>query len=471
MESIIPKTKIICTIGPTSETPETIRTLINSGMSVARLNFSHGTHPEHLEKIRIIRQLSSECGKHVAILQDLCGPKIRIGEIEGNGIRLIAGEKLILTSDQIPATGNRISISYPDLPREVKPKNRLLLSDGLIELVVEKTTLTEIFCRVIIGGILTSHKGINLLDGTIKAPAMTSKDKADLLFGIENNVDYVAVSFVRNAKDISNVKKVMHASKKYIPIIAKIEKHEAVSNIDEIIDAADALMVARGDLGVEIPLESVPNIQKMMIKRANSAGKPVIVATQMLRSMIDSPRPTRAEVTDVANAVLDGADAVMLSEETAIGQYPVAAVQVMSRIIVEAESVYPHEKYLEFRPGKSIPESVSHAACILAEHLDASAIVAPTRSGFTAMKLSRFRPRRELLALSPSIETVRRLALCWGCRPALMTESQDTDEMIDTVAQAALDTRYVSPGDIIIITSGHPLWVPGTTKMIRVKEL
>lgn len=230
-------------------------------------------------------------------------------------------------------------------------------------------------------------------------------------------------------------------------------------------------MVARGDLGVEIPLESVPNIQKMMIKRANSAGKPVIVATQMLRSMIDSPRPTRAEVTDVANAVLDGADAVMLSEETAIGQYPVAAVKVMSRIIAEAESVYPHEKYLEFKPGKSIPESVSHAACILAEHLDASAIVAPTRSGFTAMKLSRFRPRAELLALSPSIETVRRLALCWGCRPALMTESQDTDEMIDTVAQAALDTRYVSPGDIIIITSGHPLWVPGTTKMIRVKEL
>jgi pyruvate kinase len=337
--------------------------------------------------------------------------------------------------------------------------------------VVEKTTLTEIFCRVIVGGILTSHKGVNLPDGTIKAPVMTSKDKADLLFGIENDMDYVAVSFVRNAEDISNVKKVMQASQKHIPIIAKIEKHEAVDHIDEILNAADALMVARGDLGVEIPLESVPNIQKMMIKRANRAGKPVIVATQMLRSMIDSPRPTRAEATDVANAVLDGADAVMLSEETAIGKYPVEAVKIMSRIIEQTESTYPHEKYLEFMPGNSVPESVAHAACILAEHLNASAIVAPTQSGFTAMKLSRFRPRQDILALSPSLETVRRLALCWGCRPALITEVQDTDAMIDTVAQAALDTPFVSPGDIIIITSGHPLWVSGTTKMIRVKEL
>lgn len=466
-----PKTKIICTIGPSSGSPEIIRQLILAGMNVARLNFSHGTHAEHLKKIEIIRVISEELNKPVAILQDLCGPKIRVGNIREPGIRLEPGQQFILTSSIIDGDENRVSVSYPALPQEVKANDRILLADGMMELIVKHSTPTDIFCEVITGGILSSHKGINLPTGTIQADSLTEKDKDDLLFGLEHDVDFVALSFVRSAKDILNAKQIITSQGKDTPIIAKIEKHEAIDNIDAIIAESDGIMVARGDLGVEIPLENVPGIQKMLVKKACLAGKPVIIATQMLRSMVNSPRPTRAEATDVANAVLDGTDAVMLSEETANGDFPIEAVRFMVRIAESAEADFPHNRYLELVPAKDISESVSHASCVLADHLDAAAIVATTRSGFTAMQISRFRPRPKLIALSPEKRTIRRLSLYWGCIPGFVPVPGNTDEHIEQTVLSAIGTGMVSSGDLVVITTGHPLWAAGTTNMMRVKRL
>lgn len=467
----MPRTKIVCTIGPSSSSPEVIRELVKSGMDVARLNFSHGTHKEHEEKIRIIRAVSDQLGKPVAILQDLCGPKIRVGSVAEPGMHLKPGQTFILTSEQVMGSENRVSVSYPTLPSEVKKGDIILLADGMLELVVKKTNRTEIYCKVITGGVLTSHKGINLPSGTIKADALTPKDMEDLLFGLKNDVDYVGLSFVRRAEDILKLKDIIKREKKDTPVIAKIEKHEALDNIEEIMEASDGVMVARGDLGVEIPLEDVPNIQKMLVCKANVLGKPVIIATQMLRSMVDSPRPTRAEATDVANGVLDGADAVMLSEETAIGKYPVKAVRFMVRIAESAEKRYPHEKYLQLISKKGISESVAYASCILADNLDAAAIVATTRSGFTAKHISRFRPKPKIIALSPDKVTVRRLSLYWGCLPSFVPDSRDTDDLFEKTSRFALATGSVSKGDVIVITTGHPVWVAGTTNMMRVKRL
>lgn len=467
----ISMTKIVCTIGPASESPEIIRGLIRNGMSMARLNFSHGTRQEHKEKILIIRNASDELNQPVSILQDLAGPKIRVGHIPEPGVRLEAGQPFKLTSQSVEGTKERVSVTYPHLPDEVRKGDRILLADGVMELTVKEVTHAEITCEVIIGGVLTSHKGINLPTRTIRAPSLTDKDREDLLFGLENEVDYVALSFVRKAEDILKVKEIIQQRKRDTPVIAKIEKHEAIDNIDEIIEVSDGIMVARGDLGVEIPLEKVPNIQKMLIRKANILGKPVITATQMLRSMADSPRPTRAEATDVANAVLDGTDAVMLSEETATGAYPLKAVEFMDRIIESAENGFPHNKYLQFIPKKEVSSSVAHASCVLAEHLDASAIVSPTQSGQTARHISRFRPRRPIIALSPNRNTVFRLTLSWGCIPRLVAGPRDTDDMIENAARSALETGYVSKGDLVVITAGHPFWVTGTTNMVRVKRL
>jgi pyruvate kinase len=344
---MMPKTKIICTIGPTSSFPEVVRDLIKNGMSVARLNFSHGTHQEHLEKITLIRSISKELKIPVAILQDLCGPKIRVGKVSKPGVRLKPGQKFILTNETVEGSESRVSVSYQGLPLEVKAGDRILLADGLMELIVKETSRTEVVCEVVTGGVLTSYKGINLPTGTLMAGALTPKDREDLLFGLDHEVDYVALSFVRQAQDIAQVKKIIKNEKKNTPVIAKIEKHEALGNIDDIVDASDGIMVARGDLGVEIPLEQVPGIQKELVRKANAKGKPVIVATQMLRSMVDSPRPTRAEAADVANAILDGVDAVMLSEETATGEYPAHAVRFMARIAEDAEKNYFHQRFLK----------------------------------------------------------------------------------------------------------------------------
>lgn len=467
----MPKTKIICTIGPACDSPELIKKLIAEGMNVARLNFSHGTHDEHRDKIKTIRETSKEMGKHVAILQDLCGPKIRVGKVVDAGITLIPGEEFILSTDDFMGEGKRVSVSFKNLPSDVNEGDIILLADGMMELVVKETNSTEVKCKVITGGTLTSNKGINLPSGTISAPCLTEKDKDDLKLGLENDVDYIALSFVRNEADIKELRDIIEGAGKDIPIVAKIEKHEAIARMDEIVATTDAIMVARGDLGVEIPLEDVPGVQKELISKANAAGKPVIVATQMLRSMVDSPRPTRAEANDVANAVIDGADAVMLSEETASGTYPVKAVHYMSRIADSAEGNYPHEKYMTLDPASEIPESVAYASCVLADHLKASAIVASTRTGFTAKQISRYRPGCIIIALSPDEKVVRRLSLYWGMMPSLIADAKDTDEMIDQGAEAAQKTGLVSEGDRIVITAGHPVWVEGTTNMVKVKTI
>ncbi len=467
----MPKTKIVCTIGPACASGACIRNMIDNGMNVARLNFSHGSHADHLEKIELIRDISEAAGVPVAILQDLCGPKIRVGRIPEPGIMLENDAAFVLTGEQGIAEPGRVSVSYPDLPRQVVAEDRVLLADGLMELVVERTTDAEIHCRVTTGGRLTSHKGINLPSGSLNMPALTEKDKADLEFGLTHHLDMIAMSFVRSADDIREIKEVITAAGQQTPVIAKIEKHEAVDRIDDILAEADGIMVARGDLGVEIPLENVPNIQKTMIQKANRAGKPAIIATQMLRSMVSSPRPTRAEANDVANGVLDGADAIMLSEETATGAYPEAAVAYMARIARSAETHYPHERYMHRVPRDNVSSAVSYAACILAEELDARAIVATTRSGATAKHISQYRPRTKTIALSPDRQAIRRLMLHWGVIPCYLPISDDTDEMIEKAAVAALDTGLVNTGDRVVITAGRPVWAKGTTNMVWVKDL
>lgn len=465
------KTKIVCTIGPASESRENLLALLQNGMDVARLNFSHGSHEGHLQKINIIRELSAGLGRPTAILLDLAGPKIRVGSISDPGVVLQPGGRFVLTSRPVEGSAKAVSITYPDLPREVKPGDRLLLADGLMELVVEQTGDTDILCRVITGGLLTSHKGINLPTGTIRTPSLTPKDREDLLFGLRHDVDFVALSFVKTADDIRAVKAIIAGQGKDTPVIAKIEKHEALVNMEAILEVSDGIMVARGDLGVEIPPEDVPLIQKRLITQANAAGKPVITATQMLRSMVSSPRPTRAEAADVANAVLDGTDAVMLSEETASGDYPAEAVLYMNRLASAAENGFAYDRFLAGAPRRDVADSVARATCVLADHLNARAVIAHTQSGMTARAIARFRPRQPIVALSPCEKTVRRLSLSWGCRPRLIGRMRDTDEMIESASQVALNAGDAQAGDLIVITLGHPIGVPGTTNTIQVKAL
>ncbi|MFO7839305.1 MAG: pyruvate kinase [Desulfosalsimonadaceae bacterium] len=465
------RTKIVCTIGPSSRDKKVLKDMIAEGMNVARLNFSHGSHGSHASVIEQLRSFSDAEDTPVAILQDLCGPKIRVGAIDPPGIRLEPGDTLTLTNQSANGGKNRVSVSYAQLPQDVEKGDVILLADGMMELDVLRTTDTDIECRVVIGGVLTSHKGINLPSGTIRAPALTDKDKEDLKFGLSQDVDFVALSFVRRPEHIFEARELIRRSGRQTPLIAKIEKHEAVKNMDAIIAAADGIMVARGDLGVEIPLERVPEIQKQLVRKANAAGKPVIIATQMLRSMVDAPRPTRAEATDVANAVLDGTDAVMLSEETASGAYPVASVSYMHRIAKSSEESYTYEKSFSMITDIHVSESVAHAACTLADHLKAAAIVASTQSGFTAAQISRFRPRSRIIALSPDRQTVRRLCLYWGCMPSFVPRARDVDEMLDAAVRKARETGHVKEGDLLVITAGHPLWEPGTTNMIKVRQI
>jgi pyruvate kinase len=443
-------------------------------MNVARLNFSHGTQPEHFEVIKNIRRLAAKSGKSVAILQDLAGPKIRIGKIKARTITLESGALFTLTNQQLLGDEKRVSVSYLELPKDVKPGDTLLLSDGALELEVLEATDQDVRCRVIIGGSLSSFKGINLPSRSIKAPSLTKKDKEDLAFGIDQEVDYVALSFVRSAADATVAKNFIEKSGSAIPLIAKIEKHEALENIDEIIHVVDGIMIARGDLGVETPLEKVPLVQKLLIKKSNQAGKPVITATQMLRSMVDSPRPTRAEVTDVANAIFDGTDAVMLSEETATGKYPIESVATMARIAEDAESGFPFEEWIHRlgpRSEKSLPEAVGCAACNLAESINASSIITFTQTGSTARLVAKCRPRRPILAMTPLEKTYRRLELVWGVVPFLTETMKDTDKMIDRAFKIALQSGIVKRGQIVVITAGVPVGVPGTTNLIKAEVL
>ena len=465
------KTKMVCTIGPASESPQTLEALIKAGMNVARLNFSHGTHAEHLRKIESIREIADRFRQPVAILQDLAGPKIRIGKVKEGGAELRRGEKFLLTNRQIMGDEKGASVSYPSLPSEVKPGDRILLADGTIELQVLGSDGQDIECRVVVGGILTSHKGINLPTGTILAAAFTKKDHEDLLFGIQQGVDLVGLSYVRDASDIEAVKKFLKKESADIHVIAKIERKEALENIDAILLAADGIMVARGDLGMETPLEKIPHVQKMLIRKANGSGKPVITATQMLRSMVDHTQPTRAEVTDVVNAIYDGTDAIMLSEETASGRFPVEAVQMMAKIAQAAEEEFPFDQFLMREPGgeTDLPRAISRAASLLAGAVRASAIVTPTESGSTARWVSRLRPRQPILALSRHLSTIRRLNLCWGVYPVLVSDWKDTDDMLERSKKMPKELGMASDGEKIVIIAGVPISTRGTTNLIKVE--
>ena len=470
------KTKIICTIGPASRSPEILEKLIEAGMNVCRLNFSHGTHQEHAELIRDIRAVAGRLGAPVAILQDLAGPKIRTGKIGadkmGTGeVMLREGQKFVLTSREVPGDEGEVGLTYPDLPHNVRAGDTILLADGAMELKVGSVTDTDVHCLVVHGGVLTSNKGINLPDRSINAPILSEKDRADLEFGLAQGVDLIALSFVRTAHDVETVQKIIREAVKDTPLIAKIEKFEALDNIDEIIAASDGIMVARGDLGVEIPLDRVPSAQKMIIRRTNAADKPVITATQMLASMVGNPRPTRAEVTDVANAIYDGTDAIMLSEETAIGAHPVQAVRVMTKVAADTEAHFDYEGWSRrFEQGHtlSFKNAVAHAAVEMARDIDAAAIITCTKSGGTTRLVAMYRPAQVLLSMTPRPGTAARLALTFGAVPILIDEVDSAEELERTVIAQALQGGHVKPGQPVVITAGIPFRVEGTTNMIKV---
>jgi pyruvate kinase len=463
------RTKIVCTIGPASRAPETLNRLAEAGMDVARLNFSHGTHAEHAEVLDAVRSVSSAAGRPIAILQDLSGVKIRIGEVAAGGVRLEPGAAFTLTARPVAGDASAVSVSMPDLPRSVAPGDAVLLSDGELQLRVEDTSETDVRCRVVAGGWLSSHKGVSL-PRSRSAPGLTPKDRDDLRFGAAHGVDYVALSFVRTAEDVRQARGALANLSAPIPLIAKIENPDAIANIDPILAESDGIMVARGDLGVETPLEHVPLLQKMLIEKSNRAGKPVITATQMLLSMVENPRPTRAEVGDVANAILDGTDAVMLSEETAAGRYPAEAVATMQRIARDTESAFPFEQWIrrfEERGLQSLPEAVAGAACELAEHVGASVIVAWTETGATARLVAKHRPRSPILALCTSAATARRLALVWGVIPVVVEAAEDTDAMMEKAPGVAVSRGLLRSGQKAVITAGVPRGVSGSTNLIK----
>lgn len=467
----MPSTKIVCTIGPASRSPETLQSLIEAGMNVARLNFSHGVRPEHGEVIARIRRISEASGRPVAVLQDLSGLKIRVGEIAAGTVLLEPEARITLTTLPTPGDEKRVSVSYSGLPGDVRPGDPLLLSDGALELAVLETSDHEIVCRVVVGGPLSSHKGVNLPTRSVRAAGLTEKDREDLAFGIQQGVDIVALSFVRTAEEIREARRFIRERGGEIPLVAKIEKHEALRDIDEIVAEVDGIMVARGDLGVEIAPQKVPGIQKMLIDKCNRAGKPVITATHMLRSMVDNPRPTRAEVTDVANAVWDGSDAIMLSEETAVGKYPVESVRMMVQIAEEAEND-PRRPVWDLEAGDGeldLDRAVARAACRLAEDIQASAIVTCTQTGSTARNVSRHRPRRPVVAVTPVASMRRWLCLCWGVAPLLGESSGDTDERIGSALKAAQAARLVQPGDRVVVTAGVFSDTSAGTNLIKVE--
>ncbi|WP_322817289.1 pyruvate kinase [Chloroflexus sp.] len=468
------RTKIVATLGPSTSTPERIAGLIRAGMNVARLNFSHGTHAEHAARIAMVRRAATEAGRHVAILQDLQGPKIRTGPLEnGQPVELVAGQRFVITTEPIIGDAHRVSTTYRALPLDVRPRDRILLSDGLIELVVIGHTDTEVETEVVHGGRLREHQGINLPGVRVSAPAATEKDLADLAFGLEQGVDYVALSFVRCASDVREVKEFIRRAGKQTPVIAKIERPEALDVLPEILAEADGIMVARGDLGVEMPPERVPIVQKQIIAAANQALLPVITATQMLESMIHNPRPTRAEASDVANAIIDGTDAVMLSGETAAGAYPIEAVQMMALIADAVEASYTGGQHSttprwSIAPAQSTPRSIAAAACTIANSLPVRFIVVLTQSGASARLVSHYRPDVPILAFCPSEETARRTSLYWGVTPIVIEARDRLDELEQQIVRMMRETGMVRKGDLIVLSGGHPVYRYGPTNFLKV---
>jgi len=464
------RTKIVCTIGPATSSPAAIRRLAVAGMNVARLNFSYGTHESHAAVIAAVRSIAADLGHPIGILQDLCGPKLRVGELSGGAMMLKAGERVTLRLTGRAAPGD-IPVPLPELAGVAAPGHRIFLSDGRIELRVIESTRSAVSCHVTAGGLLKSHQGINVPDVALPIRTVTAKDLADFRFGIEHEVDWVAMSFLRRAQDLTPLRRLAKQAGADVPLISKIEKHEAIADLDSIIAASDGIMVARGDLGIELPLAQVPVLQKDIIGRCNAAGKPVITATQMLESMIESPRPTRAEVSDVANAVFDGTDAVMLSGETATGRYPAAAVRVMTDVIARAEAAYDFQRrWAECSawPCHTIADGISEAACGLARDVDAAAIISATSTGYTALAVARQRPKTRLVAVTPNVATLRRLSLVWGVHALPATRGRHTDELIVNAIDRAQEAGFVRAGDRVVVTAGVPRGA-GNTNLIKVE--
>lgn len=459
----------MCTIGPTSETVEMLEKLIQAGMNVARLNFSHGNHEEHGLRIANIRQAAKNLNKTVAILLDTKGPEIRLGKLAAEKVTVNEGQEIILTTRDVTGEGNIFPVTYKGLPQDVAPGNTILIDDGLIGLEVKEVNQEDVICVVKNGGDILSNKGINLPGVEVNLPGVTEKDVSDIVFGIKQDVDFIAASFVRKPGDVLEIRRILEDHDADIDIIAKIESRSGVKNLDEILKVSDGIMVARGDLGVEIPAEEVPIVQKMIIDKCNKAGKPVITATQMLDSMMRNPRPTRAEASDVANAIFDGTDAVMLSGETASGKYPVEAVQTMARIASKSETVVKFNvraKGVLTQP--TITDAISHASFSIAGDLKAAAIITPTTSGSTAKMVSKYRPKAPIVASTPSDKVKRKLCLVWGVHSVLVPKTTGTDEMVGKAVSAALKEHLIKCGDLVVVTAGVPAGNPGTTNLIKV---
>ncbi|MGC9349998.1 MAG: pyruvate kinase [Anaerolineae bacterium] len=488
----MPLTKIVCTLGPATDDRETLRAMIRAGMTVARLNFSHGDAEEKRRTFAMVREIADEEGQHVAIMGDLQGPKIRVGELPEDGIELTEGDHVVLTSDPVEDVESEIPFPHPDIIEDIDEGDRLLLDDGTMELIAENKERNRLTCRVLVGGRLKSHKGVNLPGVKLSLPALTEKDRADALVALDLEMDYLALSFVRRADDVKalreylldhvegSVERQVGENPHRIPgLVSKIEKPEALDDLEGIVRASDAVMVARGDLGVEIAPERVPLVQKRIVHLCNQLGCPVITATQMLQSMIDLPRPTRAEASDVANAILDGSDAVMLSGETSIGKYPVEAVSMMARIAenVEQSEDFPYNQLLDMdfeqdQPNAQvITSAISRATVVLSMTSNAVAILSSTESGRTARIVARHRPKVPLLGITPFPQTARRMQMMWGLNPIVVEAFHHTDEMIERMMQAAFERHYVEVGDNVVLTAGIPLEVHGVTNMVKVHTI
>lgn len=471
-------TKVVCTIGPASQSVDVLMKLIEAGMDVARLNFSHGTHEQHLKVIENVKEASRRSGEYITLLQDLSGPKIRTGLLKDKKVEIKTGATFTFTVDEIEGTSQRVSTTYKQLAVDVKPGDIILVDDGKMKFTVLEKTERDVICTAVNGGILSEKKGMNLPGVKVSVPSYTEKDLDDLTFGLANDIDYVALSFVRSADDIRQLRAILieRAPKgKRVPIVAKIEKGEAVDDIDAIVREADVIMVARGDLGVEMEPEEVPVIQKMIVRKCNDAGVPVIVATQMLESMIENPRPTRAEANDVANAVMDGADAVMLSGETSVGKYPIEAVGTMDRIIRKAEENRRDRLELELVTSnleQRVSDAMGRAACVIAHQLNAKAIVPITFSGYSAMNIAKYRPLSHILAVTGREKVLRRLNLIWGVRGILIPDFVgSTDEAFRRINEELKRHGYVQKGDYVVYTAGIPLLSKGSTNSVKVEKV
>ena len=470
------KTKIVCTLGPASTDEAIIKKMLQAGMNVARLNFSHGSHEGHKQTIEKFRRVRDELGIPAAVLLDTKGPEIRTGNFVNGEEMLVDGQKFTLTTEAFEGTKEKVSVTYKNLPKEVGKGNLVLINDGKIVIRVDETTETDVIGTVVHGGKISNHKGINLPNVDLTMPYISAQDRADIIFGIENDVDYIAASFVRTANDVLAIRQILDEyNNNEIKIIAKIESTQGIENFEEILDVADGIMVARGDMGVEVAYEMLPGIQKRFIRRCVQSGKIVITATQMLESMTTSPMPTRAEITDVANAVFDGTSAVMLSGETAAGKYPVEAVETMSKIAQQAEEdllrMPARNMVWHEMDAMDVTNAVGHAACTLAKDIKAEALIAITKTGYTARRMSKFRPQTTIIGATPYEKTYHQLALIWGVTPLKVEYSKDIEELFADCAIKAKMAEYIKPGDHMVISAGVPVDIPGNTNIIRVLEV